>query len=447
MRRPLSVSALWLAGCLLAGPGCKDRESAEAESRAQTVRQLISDGRRMMSNGQAEQAAAAFRQASSLAPNDPAPVLLQAAAEREAGNEGAAILALKQASQLTRFADPVMKKQMAELYLGQNEEKAAVAVLVQLRDDGQLSDSELLSLARMQGRVGDIEGGYQTLERIQRVRPDDEDAKVAEAELLMISGEEQRALKIIERLLAANPKLVSAHVLRARFLLNEGDAEGTLGELANLDPEGAKDTDAIELRARALNQLKRYDEAETALTALLEKSPRDVTLIALLAEVKLNLGQVTEAEALVDRALGIQPRFARAIYVRGRTLEAENDQRAAEDAYKQALRLSPGFAPALSRMWRLDVADGAKADAVTVLERLLFLNEASTDERATLADLYADLKLNPSRARRLIDEALRRDPKNPRYKAIKARLPGRGEEPSSSRGERRSSGPEIIRIR
>jgi tetratricopeptide (TPR) repeat protein len=161
--------------------------------------------------------------------------------------------------------------------------------------------------------------------------------------------------------------------------------------------------------------------------------------------VKLNRSEPSEAEQLVDRALALQPNLARAIYVRGLTLEALGDADRAKDNYLEALRTDPHFGPALSRLWPLYQAEDNTPEAISALERLLFAHEASLDEKAALAKYYVDTGVNLGRGRKLIDEVMRHDPKNTRYRIIQVRYEKSGEgEARPSKGAR-SNGPVIVR--
>ncbi|HLL52136.1 MAG TPA: tetratricopeptide repeat protein [Myxococcaceae bacterium] len=437
MTRLLSVLACGLLA--LGASGCKDPEVVAAENRVATAQKQLILGRRLLAEGQADQAIGPLKAATSVLPDDPTPWLLLAEAQREAGNETAAILALKQAQSLTKNAEPSLKRRLVELYTQEGHDAQAVAVMLELRAANQLTDAETLSLAQLQARVGDVDGAFKTLEDVQRARPDDPEAKVVEAEILLLNGDEVAATKIMDRMVTTSPGLVSARVMRARYFLNNGYAEVAEKELAALTGESARRPEVVELHARILNQLQRYEEAQAALVPLMQSNPRDVNVIAQLAEVKLNLGQTSDAESLVDKALAIRPKLARALYVRGRAMEVEGNLERAFDVYRTALESSPGFAPVLSRVWRIQQRQGKKVDAMSTLERLFFLNEASIEEKATLAELYADAKLHPSRARKLIEEALRRDPNNARYKEISRQL-GRSQ-------AHHNSGPQIIRMR
>lgn len=428
----------WAGVVLLGSAGCKDPETQAAEAKLQNTRDRIAEGRRLLASGKYEQAIAAFEAAASSSPGDPVPILLLAEAHHEGGNDAAAILSLKQAAELTRNAEPALKKQLAELYVAEGDEAQAIALLNGMRTANQLTEAEVRQLARLQARSGDLEGAQRTLLEIQEAHPDDIEAKVVFAEVLLLSGEDVRATKLIDRIIADQPNLVSARLLRAQYFLNNGFGEDAEADLAAIQGEDASRPDVVELKARVLNQLKRYDEAEVALSQVLEASPRDVQVMAQLAEVKLNLGATGEAETLVEKALGIRPKFARALYVRGRALEASGDLKAATDNYRRALASNPAFAPALSRMWRISKQQGSQTEATSTLERLYFMNQASLEERVALAELYLETRVHLPRARRLIEDALRRDPSSEQYRALFNQLP----KPPAPKPQ----GPEIIRF-
>jgi tetratricopeptide (TPR) repeat protein len=417
MRAPFSRS-FWALSLLLP-LACKDPETASSQKQQDTLQSKISEGRSHMANGQTGQALAAFRTAAALAPTEVEPLLLIAEAHRQEGKFGAAILALKQAESLEPGNDPDIQKQLAELYRRDGHGAQAIATLVALRDGKQLTDADLLTLARMQSRAQDPEGAFKTLESILRDRPDDVDAKLVEAEVLLLKGEELLAAKLMDRLIENNPGLTAARLLRARYFLNSGYADVAEKDLGGVPEADAMRPDVVTLRARVLTAQGRHAEAEAALTKAMEADPRDADVLAQLAEVKLNQGQHAEAKQLVDKALKLRPRFARALYVRGRAQEAQGQRKEAEESYRFALSTDSAFAPALSRMWRLHDQAGRGDDAVRVLEGLFLLGEASLEEKVELAERYAKDKRQLERARKIIDEVLKRDPTEPRYRAIK----------------------------
>jgi tetratricopeptide (TPR) repeat protein len=433
---------LWrwvLAGVLAGLVGCKDPETRARLAQERTAAQKLEEGRAHLAGGRLGEAIAALRAAASVAPGDPSPHLLMAEAHRLAGNDGAAILAIKHAAELSADADPKLRKELAALYRRAGHRREAIGVMVRLRDKGELADDEVLALARMQAHEGDIDAAFGTLEFVQRRSPDDPQAKVLEAEILLLKGEESLAATLMDRLVQV-PDLPEAWVLRARYFLNNGVADAAEDDLRQIPEPHSERPDVVRLRARVLNELGRHDEAEAALRGLLQKSPRDEELIAQLAESLLYQGRPQEAAQMIDEALARRPRDPRALYVRGRALEAQGELGRAAETYGYALRSDPSFAPALSRAWRLQLQRGEKAEAASALEQLFFLGEASLEEKVVLAELYADLKMNVERGRRIIGEALSRDPQNARYKQIRQALFKAG-----ARGPPAPRGPQILR--
>ncbi|MBX5483428.1 MAG: tetratricopeptide repeat protein [Myxococcaceae bacterium] len=426
----------WLLALALALPaGCKDPETAARQSKLQALNEKLVEGRALLAAGKYNEAIQAARLAASAVPTDPSPYLLMADAQREAGNTGAAILSLKQAADLSKDASPELKKQLADLYQRSGHPAQAISVLTELKEAGQLADPEVLTLARLQAREGDVDAAFKTLELIQRRQPDNAAAKVLEAEILLLKGEEQLAATLMDRLVAScvqDGVLVQrdtpcegppeAWLLRARYFFNSSRADLAEADLAHITGQAAEGREVIQLRARVLNELKRHEEAEAVLRKILQRNPRDTEVLAQLAETILYEGRPAEAQQLVDEALALKPTYPRALYVRARALEAQGELKRAAENYQYALKSDPSFAPALSRIWRIYDHRGEKAEAMSALERLFFMGEASLEEKVALAELYAQSQSNVSRGRKLIEEALRRDPENERYKEIRAKL-------------------------
>lgn len=405
---------------LLLPLACKDPDTAAVQARATSYETRLAEGRTLMAANQPGRAAKAFRSAANTAPENPEPLLLMAEALRAAGDEGQAILVLKEAEAMVPGADPALQKQIADLYERQGQVQQAIATRVVLRDAEQLTNLELLALARLQARTGDTDGAFKTLEPIQRERPDDPDAKVVETEVLLIKGEELLAAKLMDRLIEENPGLLEARLLRVRYFLTSGFADVALQDLAGITGKDANLAEVVLLRARILTKLERHKEVETELTRFTEEHPDNVEALSQLAETKLMLNNPAEAQQLVDKALKQRALYARALYVRARVLEQQGDKRGAEEHYGYALTSDPRFFPALSRLWRMRQEAGQKTEAKETLERLVRLGGASVEEKVALASVYVESRTNLDVARKLIDEALQREPGNPKYVAIKS---------------------------
>lgn len=430
---------LWLLPLLLP-LACKDPDTLSVQTRERNFQAKMSEGEALLGSGEPEQAARAFEAASGLMPDNPEPLLMLAEARRREGNPGASILALKRAMTLNPAQAPEIKRKLAERHEQDGRPREAIAVLLELRDADELRDLDILRLARLQTREGQHPAAFQTLERIQRDRPDDVDAKVVEAEILLAKGEEVLAGKLMDRLLEEQPGLTAARLLRADFFLKNGYAQHAEQDLAAVQGEEAMKPEFVSLKTRVLSALERHADAEVFLTTAVAKYPRNADLLARLAETRLAQGNKAGALAAVERALKAQPASARALYVRGRVQEAQGDMKRAKEDYGFALQENPRLLPALSRMWRLQRHAGEEEAAMGSLERLLGAGEASLEEKVALAGLYARTRRRPEQGLKLIAEALKQEAGNPEYldiqKELKKALP-----------KKKKSGPIILRGR
>ncbi|WNG56267.1 tetratricopeptide repeat protein [Archangium gephyra] len=425
---------------LLLSLACKDPETLSVQTQEQKFQGKMSEGQALLDSGEPEQAARAFEVASGLRPDNPEPLLMVAEARRREGNTGASILALKRAMTLNPAQAPEIKRKLAERHEQDGRLREAISMLLELREADELGDLDVLRLAHLQTGVGEHQAAFKTLERILRERPDDVDAKVVEAEILLAKGDEVLAGKLMDRLLEEQPGLTAARMLRARFFLKNGYAEYAEQDLSAVQGEEATKPEFVTLKAWVLTKLERHADAETLLAATVKKYPQNADLIARLAETRLTLGNKAGALAAVEQALKAQPDSARALYVRGRVQETQGDLKRAKEDYGAALQHNPRLVPALSRMWRLQEQAGEKEEALVSVERLVDSGEASLEEKVGLASLYAQTRRRPERGLKLIAEALKQDAGNPEYldiqKALKKALP-----------KKKVSGPIIIRGR
>ncbi len=401
---------------------CKEPHLAEAEQQMDTATDLVAEARAELAKGKTDKAIAAFKKAISATPHDVTLYVQLAEVYQRTGNETGAVLTLKQAEQVRGESDPSLQRARADLYLKMHNVESAIKELLSLRDAELLTDSEILELAKLQAHAGKVDDAFATLGLVLKRAPDDPEAKTVEAEILLASGKELLAAALMDKLLTANPALTSARLLRAKYFLSNARADLAIQDLSVIAGEDAKRVDVVTQKAKALRELDRSEEAAQILEPLVEENPKDVELLALLAEARLELGKSSDAQVLVERVLALQPRFARALYVRGRALEAQSDRDGAAVDYEAALKTDNAFAPALSRLWRIYDKRDNKVEAMAALERLRYLNEITADEKVALARFYADTGSNVDRGKALIDEALKRDPKNAEYLAIKKKL-------------------------
>jgi len=423
---------------LLLSLACKDADTRSASSQEQKFQAKMDEGRALMASEQPALAAKSFMQASGMAPDRTEPLLQLSEAHHRAGNSGAAILALKQAMSVNPAETPDIKRKLAERYERDGLHRQAIAVLLEMREAEQLGDLDLLKLAHLQTRDGQHDAAFKTLERIQKNRPDDLDAKVVEAEILLAKGEEVLAAKLMDRLLQEQPGLTAARVLRARYFLRSGYAEYAQQDLEQLAPEVSLRPEIVHLRVDVLSTLDRRPDAEKLLVQAVGQYPQNADLLARLAQTQLELGNPPEAQSRVEQALRAQPGCARALYVRGLIAEAAGDLPRARRDFGMALDENGRFMPALNKLWRIHRQAGETNLARETLEKLVALGEGSLEDKVTLAEMYAQSRTRTDQGLKLIAEALKQDSKNAHYLAIQRDL-------KKSVPTKKPSGPLIMR--
>lgn len=405
--------------CILA---CPEERKVEEERRVRTTAQILAEGRAELAKNRPDRAVPYFKEAINTSPGDVDPYIQLAEAYRLAGNEPGAILTLKQAEEVAGGNDPSLKRARADMHLKLHQYKAAIAEFVALRDMGILTDDELRMVALLLAHDGRVADAYATIDPILRRSPDDPPTKTVEAEILLIEGKELEAAKLIDALITATPDLTPARILRARYFITNVQLEAADQDLLAVKAADQKSLEVVTFRSRVLNALKRHEEAGKLVEPLLEDDPRNPVLLALLAETRLLQERGVDAQVLIDKALGENAKFAPALYVRGRSLELGGNVDAAVSDYETAIRSDPTYAPPLSRLWGLYLKRKETGEAMSTLERLLFMGEATAREKIELVKLYTDTGANLQRAKTLIIEALRREPKNGEYLKLKGRI-------------------------
>lgn len=414
----LVVSVVW--ACLLTA--CPDDRKVEQEQRTRTTAQVMAEGRAELARNRPDRAVQYFKDAISLSPTQLDPYVQLAEAYRLSGNEPGAILTLKQAEEISGGNDPSLKRARADMHLKLHQTRAAISEFLALRDMDILTDDELRMVALLLAHDGRTEEAYKTIDPIFKRTADEPATKTVEAEVLLVEGKELEATRLMDTLIAATPALTPARLLRARYFIVNGQLDAAQDDLSAIIDADTQLSEVVTLRSRVLNLLGRHDEAAKLVEPQLEEDPHNPVLLSLLAETRLLQERSVDAQTLIDRALGENARFAPALYVRGRSLELGGNLESAQSDYETAMRSDPTFTPPLSRLWSMYLKKKDMPEAMATLERLLFMGDASAREKIELVKLYVETGANIQRARSLLTEALRREPKNAEYLKLKARI-------------------------
>jgi tetratricopeptide (TPR) repeat protein len=442
--RKKSRSMVALAGVVFIGvtAACKSEQQKEVIARDQQAVDALRQGRTALAAQRFAEAIDWFKKSLVEHPDEVSTHLLLAEAYRRSGDPTVALLTLQEAKRLTGQEDPSLSRALIDLYVETKAPNDAIAELKKLQGADLLTELELLELTRLLARQGRTEEAFQVLASIQARAPDDVEAKVVEAEVLISSGSDLLAGKLMDRLVQENASMTSVRVLRAKFFISKGRPELAHEELEAVQTVDMRRADVVALRVQSLNGSGEYEKAEKLLTELVEIDADDVSSQSLLAETQYEGKKFEEAKATVDGVLSKSPLDARSLTVRAKLENLAKREDAAAESVGTALLASPDFPPALSLSWQFQKRAGKVLKAIETLQRLVFLNEASQTEKLELAGLYLEARTQPERAKKLVDEVLETDAKNAVALALKKQM---GRSGRTQKTQKASTGIQIIR--
>ncbi len=187
---------------------------------------------------------------------------------------------------------------MAQIGMGSNADaRASLAAAERLAPDNQ---DAALTLARLLVVEKDLPGAERQVDRVLALNGKRADALVLKGQLLGAKGDGAGALDCLERAVAAAPGSLGMLLERANQYLVAGEdakARADVGKVLAAEPENAG---AVYLNMVLLVRAGRYADADLALeqlSAVIQRFPRGLYFQAL---IKSNLGQTEQA---VDAAL------------------------------------------------------------------------------------------------------------------------------------------------
>ena len=305
---------------------------------------------------------------------------------------------------------------VARLQLADGEEAAAIATwedILQLEGDRA---GTLLRAARFHRTHGDLNEARQLLTRAMRAAPDDVEAPMELAEVLLLAGVREEA-KDVARRVAANNKGAAGDRAREWLyerLLEEGHLSERMQELRSALDENPFDVEASEQLLDLYSRARDSDEAIKLIGELLAYRPRDLELLGQRAELRLAAGSHRKArvdfEAMwwIEGASREELRFqiAECALNMGDVEEAAELLAGTEDVVRTsrlyeragmgdeattvlegALLRTPEDRNLLGRLVRIHERNGSLADAVEVHRRLVRLDGESWDSFLREAEL------------------------------------------------------------
>ena len=189
----------------------------------------------------------------------------------------------------------------------------------------------------------------QTLIDIGRVQSSKRDFKAAE--------------ESFREAIAVNPKLLSARVALAQLLFVTGRQEKAEEELLSATKADPENEELLHVLGSFYSRTRQHDEFEKLYRDLLRKKPNSLIAKKRLAELALANNDKKQIKELVDEILKAAPDDLDGKYFRGRVYFNEKNFLKSADDFLIVTRLAPRFAPGFFHLAQTQVRLGKLAEA------------------------------------------------------------------------------------
>jgi putative PEP-CTERM system TPR-repeat lipoprotein len=279
------------------------------------------------------------------------------------------------------------RKLLAAVRLARREPDRALEALAPIADP-KSSDAQLLALlGSAYLRKGDPIRGSEYLERATELAPDVAALRTQLAITHLAAGETTQAVAELESAVELDQGLVQADILLVLAQLRDGKAEEAVADARRLTERQPDDPLAHNLLGAALLAHRDPTAARAAFEAALRAGPTFAPAALNLAQLDLREGKTAAAKARFESIL------------------------TAHEHHPQAL-------VGLARMAASEGNDGAAAD---FLDRARRHNPGALEPRVVLGGYYLAVN-DPTRAREVVEEAVRLAPENRAVLTLQAQV-------------------------
>ncbi|MDT5272240.1 MAG: hypothetical protein QOH49_4426 [Acidobacteriota bacterium] len=250
-----------------------------------------------------------------------------------------------------------------------------------------------VALAELRARAGDAAESATFWRRATELKPDDATLWVALARAELSAKDSAGALKSYGRALDVEPANVEARLGRADLLINTGEKERALDDVRALEPLAKSDWKLAVAVANRYGLVGKKDESRSiyeSLPAEAKQSEEGRKLHAALTD--LPCAETPEARATLEQLISAEPKNALALSCLGRLERTNNPERSAE-LLRRAAEVEPrnadyavGYAAALVQLRKF-------ADAAGILQRVIEAAPEHYEAHANFAAALFELKL------------------------------------------------------
>jgi protein O-GlcNAc transferase len=387
------VFALVFALVLACAPGARAQETDEFGDTAADPVKLFNRGQEAHAKKEYERALELYEEALQLRPDFPEAEFQKAAA----------LVALKRVPEAEKSYRRAMELRPAWalppaalgllLVRTPGREREAEPLLRRSLEIDAKNLTATVALAELRTRAGDAAESVTLWRRAAELKPDDASLWVSLARAELAAKDSAGALKSFGRALEAEPSNVEARLGRADLLVKSGEKERAVEDLRALEAQSKSDWKLAVLIANLYGLAGHNEEARRLYDSLPEEAKRSEEgrkLFAALTDAPCE--DTPAARAALERLVGGDPKNAAALACLGQLTRTTEPERSL-DFYKRAAAAEPGntnhvvgYAAALVQLKRF-------AEAASILKRVVALEPDKYEAHANLAAALYELKL------------------------------------------------------
>jgi tetratricopeptide (TPR) repeat protein len=387
------VFALVFALALACAPGARAQETDEFGDTAADPVKLFNRGQEAHAKKEYERALELYDEALQLRPDFPEAEFQKAAA----------LVALKRVPEAEKSYRRAMELRPAwalpPASLGlllartQGREQQAEPLLRRALELDAKNLTAAIALAELRTRAGDAAESVTLWRRVAELKPDDASLWVMLARAEAAAKDTAAALKSYGRAIEANPSEVEARLGRADLLISSGEKERALEDVRALEPLSKSDwrlAIAVVDRYGLAGQKEEARRVFESLPTEAKASEEGRRLQAALTEARCE--DTPETRASLERLVASDPKNAAALACLGQLTRTTEPERSL-DFYRRAAAAEPsntnhvvGYAAALVQLKRF-------AEAASILKKVVAVAPDNYEAHANLAAALYELKL------------------------------------------------------
>ena len=285
--------------------------------------------------------------------------------ERDPKN-AAALLALAEVAQRTQApkdevqrylkaaveADPqsvMARLALIDLLVNQGEVRGALAIAnaaaVVLPNSIEILDR----MARMQGRLGEMDQALSNFGKITTLQPKTVAGHLGQAQVYLATGNLVQAQRSVERVLEREPESLEGRAVQVTIMLGQKNFKDALALARGLQADKRAESMGFQLEAEVASAQSLWDQAAGALRQAVAR-PNPGMAPVKLYHVLVKAGKAADAETFATDWLRRHPRDTQLMFFMADVAQTSGKLEVAEKRYRELLTASPDHALAMNNL-------------------------------------------------------------------------------------------------